>query len=83
MAPTSIRPEFPTSTPEVVEIENRYDCPGGLWKKMSDKRKIAYNNMRSHKRDIVIPDYLSDSITEAQWECISHNFAYLAACEID
>lgn len=83
MAPTSVRPEFPSSTPEVVEIENRYDCPNGLWKKMSDRRRIVYNNIRSHKRDLVIPDHLSESITDKQWETISHNFAYLAAAEVD
>lgn len=62
-------------------IENRYNCPKALWRKFSEKRKIVYNNIRAHKKEFVIhPD---TEINRKEWETISHNFACLAAWEVE
>lgn len=60
------------------QIENKYNCGKALWKKMSDIQKIVYNNLRGIKVEFVLPN---SPITNSNWETISHNFSYLAACE--
>jgi hypothetical protein len=60
-------------------IENRFNCPKKLWNKMSDKGKIAYNNVRAVKKDFVLPPKME--MTDGGWDVISHNFACLAAWE--
>lgn len=65
---------------ETIAIENRYKCPKALWKKFSKKRRIVYNNIRAHSKDIVMPKM---DIPEKEWETISHNFACLAAWEVE
>lgn len=59
-------------------IENRHKCPRRLWNKFSEKGKIAYNNVRGVKRDIITPN---KSLSEKEWEAISHNYACFSAWE--
>lgn len=61
------------------QIENRHKCPKALWNKMSDKGKIAYNNVRSIKKDFVLPPKME--MTNSGFDVISHNYACLAAWE--
>jgi hypothetical protein len=62
-----------------TQIENRYKCPKKLWGKFSEKGKIAYNNVRSAKKDFVLPPQME--MTDSGFDVISHNFACLAAWE--
>lgn len=62
------------------KIENRFKCPVKLWRKFSDKGKIAYNNIRSVKSGIIMPDHLS-LMSKKAWDTVSHNYACFAAWE--
>lgn len=63
-----------------TQIENRFNCPKKLWSKFSEKGKIAYNNVRSVKSSIIIPDHLS-LMSKHAWDTVSHNYACFAAWE--
>jgi len=63
-----------------TKIENRFNCPKKLWCKFSDKGKIAYNNVRSIKPNIIIPDPKS-LMSDKAWDTVSHNYACFAAWE--
>jgi len=61
-------------------IENRFNCPKRLWNKFSDKGKIAYNNVRGVKPDMIMPNH-NALMGPVGWETVSHNYACFAAWE--
>jgi hypothetical protein len=61
------------------EIENRHKCPKRIWNKLSERGKIAYNNIRGMKRSFILPPKVE--MTDGCWDVISHNFACLTAWE--
>jgi hypothetical protein len=65
----------------LTEVENRYTCPKALWRKMSERRKVVYNNIRGIKQHMILPPKMKVSLEE--YEVIAHNFAYMAACEVE
>ena len=61
------------------QIENRYKCPNAIWKKLTEKQRVIYNNMRTLKIEFMAHPKMVVSVE--QWETLSHNFAYMAAIE--
>jgi hypothetical protein len=63
----------------IEQVENRHKVPKALWKKFSEKQRVVYNNMRSHKMNIMV--HFDTKISPKEWDTISHNFACMAAWE--
>ncbi len=59
-------------------IENKHKCPVKLWRKFTDKGKIAYNNVRGVSQGIIYP---KETVQSKTFEVISHNYACFAAWE--
>lgn len=62
-------------------VVNKYDCPVKLWKKWTDRQRIAYNNIRFIGR-MDIMSHPKAKISLEEWDTISHNFAVLTVYEI-
>lgn len=63
-----------------MKTENTFKCPIAIWRKFTDKQKVVYHNMRTHKAWMVTPPDMKISTNE--WDVISHNMACLAAWEV-
>lgn len=66
-----------TQPKKVLLVENRYKCAPAIWRKLSEKQRIVYNNIRSMRSDLILPPKLKISLKE--FNVISHNFACMSA----
>lgn len=62
-------------------IENRYECPSGLWNKFTASQKRLYNDVREQGfQEYIVPD--GKRIVGDVWDVIAHNFAATAALNL-